>query len=147
MSTSFGRVIARRELTRSRSGSRVLVEIGTPRRHPEGDWVCHYRITGLGRRAIGRVSGIDPVQTLQIVQQAIWHDLKPYERELSWLGERGWTGFYRFYSLHLSRAHDRRVEAAIDREIKKETRRLKRRWLAKKRQAAKRKRRSRRAAA
>jgi hypothetical protein len=91
--------------------------------------------------------GIDPVQTLQLVPQAIWNDLKPYERKLSWLGERGWTGFYRFYSVHLSRAHDRRVEAAIDREIAKETRRLKRRWLAKNRQADKRKRGSRRVAA
>jgi len=107
--------------------------------------MCPYRIRGLGRRGIGRARGIDPIQTLQIVQQAIWLDLKPYERELSWLGERGRTGFYRFYSVLLSRAHVRRVEAAIDREIVKETRRLKQRWLAKKRQAAKRKRGSRRA--
>lgn len=104
------------------------------------------RITGLGRRAVRHAYGIDPVQALQFVQQAIWRDLKPYERQLTWLGEPGWTGFYPYYSIYLGRAHTRRVEAAIDREIANESRRLKQR-AAKKRQAANAKRGSRRAAA
>jgi hypothetical protein len=118
-----------------------LVEIGIPRRRAEAEWACPYRIRGLGQRGIRYAFGIDPVQALQVVQQAIWHDLRPYERELSWLGEREWTGFYRFYGVNLGHAHMRRVEKAIDREIADETRRLKKR-MAKRRAAAKGKRRS-----
>ena len=47
--------------------------------------------------------GIDAVQALQLVQQAIWYDLRPHGRERSWLGERGWTVFYRFYGMALAR--------------------------------------------
>ena len=143
LAAEFGRVIARRELGRSDSKSPVLVEIGTPRRRADAEWACPYRIRGLGpgQGRIRYISGIDPVQALQLVQQAIWHDLKPYERELSWLGERGWTGFYRFYGINLARGHMKRVEKAIDREIADEVRRLKER-MAKKRATAKRKRRS-----
>jgi hypothetical protein len=134
--TQLGRVIARRELARATSGSPVLIEIGIPRRRAEAEWACPYRIRGIGRRGIRYAFGVDAVQALQLVQQAIWHDLKPHERELSWLGERGWTGFYRFYGVNLGQAHMRRVERAIDREIADEGRRLKKR-VAKKRSAAK----------
>ncbi len=145
MATEFGRVIARRELARTNSKSPVLVEIGVPRRRAEAEWACPYRILGLRQRGIRYAFGIDPVQALQLVQQAIWHDLKPYGRELSWHGERGWTGFYRFYGVNLGQAHMRRVEKAIDREIADEVRRLKKR-MAKRRAAAKGKRSSSKAA-
>jgi hypothetical protein len=115
----------------------VVVEIGIPQRRATGEWACPYRISGLGQRRIGHAFGIDPVQALQLVQQAIWRDLKPHERELSWLGTRGLTGFYRFYSVPLSQAHVKRVEAAIDREVARETRRLQQ-LVMKKRRAAKR---------
>jgi hypothetical protein len=141
LGTEFGRVIAQRELARANSGPPVLVEIGIPRQRAEAEWACPYRIRGLRHRGIRYAFGIDPVQALQLVHQAIWHDLKPYERELAWLGERGWTGFYRFYGVNLGQAHMRRVEKAIDREIADETRRLKKR-VAKRRVAAKGKRRS-----
>jgi hypothetical protein len=136
LATEFGTVIARRELARANSRSPIVVEIGIPQRRAEAEWACPYRIRGLAGHGIRYAFGIDPVQALQLVQQAIWHDLKPYERELSWLGERGWTGFYRFYGVNLGQAHMRRVERAIDREVAEETRRLKKR-VAKRRAAGK----------
>ena len=103
MPTELGRVIARRELARANRGSPVLVEIGIPRRRAETEQACPYRIRGLGRRGIRYAFGIDAVQVLQLVQQAIWYDLRPHGRERSWLGERGWTVFYRFYGMALAR--------------------------------------------
>ena len=124
MGTGFGRVIARRELARINSRARVLVEIGIPRRRAEGEWACPYRIRGLGLRGTRHAFGIDPFQALQIVQQAICLELKPHERELSWLGQRG-SGFYRYFPPYFGRAFMKRVERAIDREFAYEARRLK----------------------
>jgi hypothetical protein len=68
------------------------------------------------------------VQALEMVSQAIWRELEPYELELSWVGEPGETGFFRYFPNYLfGPAFAKRVEAAIDREVHKEYLRLKRR--------------------
>lgn len=68
------------------------------------------------------------MQALEIVSQAIWRELEPYEMELSWLGEPGETGFYRYFPNYLfGPAFAKRVEAAIDREVRKENLRFDRR--------------------
>ena len=68
------------------------------------------------------------MQALEVVSQAIWRELEPYEMELSWLGEPGETGFYRFFPNYLlGAAFAKRVEAAIDREVRKENLRFDRR--------------------
>jgi hypothetical protein len=121
-------VIASRKLSRSGAATPVLVEIGIPRRRRTGEWGCPYRITGLEKLAAGRAHGEDAVQALEIVFQAIWRELEPYESELSWGGEPGATGFYRYYPNYLlGPAFAKRVESAIDREVHKEYLRLKRR--------------------
>jgi hypothetical protein len=135
LATALGKIIARRELARIDSRSPVLVEIGVPHQRAEGEWACPYRIRGLGLRGIRHAYGVDPIQALQIVQQAIWRDLKPHERELSWFGQRG-SGFYRYFPPYFSRTLMKRVERAIDREFAYEARRLKQ-LLAKRRQRAK----------
>ena len=146
MGRTFRQVIASRELSRTASDEPVLIEIGVPRRRKVGEWACPYRIQGLGKRGTRYAFGIDSVQALQVVQQAIWADLQPYSQQLAWLGQQGFTGFFRFYPAHvLGLDNASRVEAAIDREIHKEYLALKRR--AERRQAAGKRRPSQRRAA
>jgi hypothetical protein len=120
-------VIAKRDLSQADSDKPVIIEIGVPRRRRVGEWACPYRIIGLDSNRIRYCFGFDAIQALQIVTQAIWRDLEPYEEKLSWVGEPGDTGFFRYYpATLLGMKHARRVEAAIDREIHKEYLRLKR---------------------
>ena len=127
MAGTFGQVIASRELSHAESDTPIVVEIGVPRRRRTGEWACPYRIMGLGKRGTRYAFGYDAVQALQIVNQAIWLDLEPHRKQLDWLGERGDTGFFRYYPQLLGADHQRRVEAAIDRENHTEYLRLKRR--------------------
>lgn len=145
MARHFGQVIAGRELSHAGSDHPVVVEIGVPRRRRGGEWACPYRIRGLGHGGTRYASGFDPVQALQIVNQAIWRDLEIYGEQVSWLGEPGNTGFFRYYPNLLGSEHTARVEAAIDREVHKEYVRLKRRH--DRAQAARKRRRKSRAAA
>jgi hypothetical protein len=119
-------IIAKRVLSQAGSGEPVVIEIGVPRRRRVGEWACPYRITGLDSNRIRYCFGFDAIQALQIVNQAIWRDLEPYEEKLSWVGEPGDTGFFRYYPATMGVKHARQVEAAIDREIHKEYLRLKR---------------------
>jgi hypothetical protein len=126
MAKSF-QVIAKWDLSQADSGNPVTIEIGVPRRRRVGEWACPYRITGLGSKRIRYCFGFDAIQALQIVNQAIWRDLEPYEEKLSWVGEPGDTGFFRYYpATLLGVKHANQVEAAIDREIQKDYLRLKR---------------------
>jgi hypothetical protein len=120
-------IIAKRNLSQAGSDVPVVIEIGVPRRRRVGEWACPYRIRGLGGDRIRYCFGFDAVQALQIVNQAIWRDLEPYGEKLSWVGEPGDRGFFRYYPAYLGTKHARQVEAAIDREIHKEYLRLKRR--------------------
>ena len=119
-------IVARRDLSQIGSAKPVLVEIGVPRRRRLGEWACPYRIAGLDSSRIRYCFGFDAVQALQIVNQAIWHDLKPYGEKLSWLGEPGDTGFFLHFPSALGLKFARHVESVIDREVRKEYLRLKR---------------------
>ena len=127
MTKSFEQVIASRELAHAALATPVVVEIGVPRRRRTSEWACPYRILGLGPRGTRYAFGFDAVQSLQLVNQAIWRDLEPHEQQLDWLGEPGDTGFFRFFPMLFGVDHAKRVEAAIDREIRKESLRLERR--------------------
>lgn len=62
----FGEPIATRELTSGVTGGLVIVDIGAPRRHQAGLWLCPYRITGIQDDPItGSIAGIDSMQALQ----------------------------------------------------------------------------------
>ena len=64
----LGRIIARRELHEIGSYRRVVVPIGTPRRHPKGDWECWFSVEGLGKLYLQRVGGVDALQALLIME-------------------------------------------------------------------------------
>ena len=125
----FGRVIAERRLTRLNGMPPVVVEIGTPRQRRTGEWECPYRIRGLKPQAgtLRRALGEDAVQALELVLQAIRLELEEHGKKLTWTGEAGDVGFPQFYPDIFGPVVRRRVIKAIDRELAREGRRLKRR--------------------
>jgi hypothetical protein len=125
----FGRVIAKRRLTRLNGKPPIVVEIGTPRQRRTGEWECPYRIRGLKPKAgtLRRALGEDAVQALELVLQAIRLELEQHGEKLTWTGEPGDVGFPQFYPDIFGPVVRRRVIRGIDRELAREGRRLKRR--------------------
>ena len=125
----FGRVIAKRRLSRLNGKPPIVVEIGSPRQRRTGEWECPYHIRGLkpkaGRRR--RALGHDAVQALELVLQAIRLELELHGEKLTWNGEPGEIGFPQFYPDIFGPVVRRRVTRMIDRELAREGRRLKRR--------------------
>lgn len=92
----LGTVIARRELCTA-ADAPVHVLVGAPVHVGDGwDWVCPYRIEGLGEPLDGRTFGIDALQALQLVSSAIRSDLERSGERLTWLDSEFWqSGFPR----------------------------------------------------
>jgi hypothetical protein len=124
---AFGRVIARRQLSRMDGKSPLVVEIGIPRRRRTGEWECPYRIRGLKAKSPRRALGEDAVQALELVLQSIRVELEPYSSNLTWTGDPGEIGFPPFYPDIFGPVVRGRVTSLIDRELAREGRRLKRR--------------------
>lgn len=93
LAVKLGRVIARRQLTRRRGKRPVaVVEIGQPRKTSgHDDFHCPYRIVGVGDDTVRAAYGVDAVQALQLVSQAVAAQLFRHP-ELTWLGMPG-NGF------------------------------------------------------
>jgi hypothetical protein len=92
----LGAVVARREL-RTASGDPVVVLVGTPVHVGDGwDWVCPFRIEGLGEPADAQAHGIDALQALQLASTAIRGALERSGAPLRWLDSEFWeAGFPR----------------------------------------------------
>ena len=71
----MGTIIAARELSLA-DGSPVTVELGLPYADGENpDYVCPYRIRGMGSGRVRCSFGIDPIQALMLAMQVIGTDL------------------------------------------------------------------------
>src|SRR5260370_42169342 len=74
---ALGKVIASRVLVNRDTRRRVTVSIGSPTHIGDGwDWVCPYKISGLGHTIHDHVHGIDALQALQLVSVALGRPLK-----------------------------------------------------------------------
>jgi hypothetical protein len=98
-----------------------------PQRRTTGEWECRYRIRGLKAKSPRRAFGVDGVQALELVHQAIRLELEPLGSKVSWGGVAGETGFYRFFPDLFGPVVRHRVTQLIDRELAREGRRLERR--------------------
>ena len=86
----LGQVIARRTM-KTTGERRVRVSVGMPVFVGDGwDWVCPYRIVGIGTPLVGHVHGVDALQALQLVSAGIRTSLEETGRALSWVGDRYW---------------------------------------------------------
>jgi hypothetical protein len=91
----LGTVIAERRLKVLGSDSGVRVRVGKPRKsRATGDSFCPFIIEGLGDGKVRRAWGVDSMQALQNVQQAIRAELDAQAVTLRWeAGQDGWLGF------------------------------------------------------
>jgi hypothetical protein len=118
----MGRVIARRSYAWSDGRrARVVLEIGAPRRVPGWDWACPVRITGLDGHPNQPepVFGIDALQAFELTLQYARVTLSQIRPSLSWLGTVGFIGLPMSAPGYLSAASHARIEAAVDREVKR----------------------------
>lgn len=114
------RVAARRVFHKADNKSRqVVLTIGVPQRVPGSDWGCPIQITGLGRRFSRPqfIFGIDGVQALHLAMQWAGAVLGAAGRQLVWLGEPGDLGMPRFLP-EVPRPMQRRIDAAVERELR-----------------------------
>ena len=118
MKRQFGEIIGERQLYRNGSRSKVsTVALGKPRRRKDGDWECHFRITGL-RVQYGY--GVDAIQSLTTALEGVRVMLERSGQRFSWLGgEPGYTGFDRLVTSSLGAKFNQQLNLIIDREIAK----------------------------
>jgi hypothetical protein len=116
---SLGRVIARRELTATDTGGAVTLQVGMPRHIGDGwDWVCPYRILGLGKPIQGQVHGIDALQTLQLVSAALRSELERSGHTFALHGFHDWRwGFPRQMPALPIPGLEARLEEVVDEEV------------------------------
>lgn len=95
-------VLAERTLKRCDNGEAVQVKVYLPVPDPEytkhGTWACGYEIVGLDQPVKSRAHGVDSMQALKLVFQAIRVELKKSNLPIAFLSdEPGYTGFERFH--------------------------------------------------
>lgn len=88
-SIELGDVIAERAFERP-VGPPVVLRIGRPRPHPEGDWICPFLFTGVNDGVVYEPGGVDAVQALELALQMIGILLPDVQKqyELTWHGDR-----------------------------------------------------------
>src|SRR5436309_7404215 len=94
----MGRLIARRTYRRSnRARSRVVLEVGMPRKVPGWDWACPVRITGIDwhTNKPRPILGIDALQTLELAMQYARATLMAVKPPLFWLDSSADIGLSR----------------------------------------------------
>lgn len=102
----------------------VTLELAVPRAGPHGQWVCVYRIRGLGRARTNRAVGDDGLHALQLALGAVRRELEPFAGRLTWAGEPGELGLPESVPDYFGGEFRRRVEALVRREGEAEARRL-----------------------
>lgn len=116
--------IATRRLALIPSRRPVLVELDAPSQHRGGEWVCAYRIRGLGRTRAGRSRGSDSLHALQLAIEAVRRELEPFGPRLTWAGEAGELGLPAPVPDYFGGEFRRRMERLVQLETEREARRL-----------------------
>jgi hypothetical protein len=114
--------IARRELEEIGAFIKVIVSIGTPRRHPKGDWECWFSIEGRGKRDLQKVGGVDALQALLLAVECARVTLDKTGRRFKWLendSDKAGSGIPRYVPTHLGPLAETRINIAIEREGKR----------------------------
>ena len=132
MSKSFAaprriRRIAARRVFKAASGKPVVVTLGVPQAVPGSDWGCPLQVTGLNTtwRRPKYVFGIDGLQALHLAMQCAGAVIESAKSRLEWLGQTEYLGMPKFLPW-LPKPQLDRLEAMVDREIIKFSRRAER---------------------
>ncbi|HET9726276.1 MAG TPA: hypothetical protein VFP28_05125, partial [Gemmatimonadales bacterium] len=102
----------------------VTLELAVPCQRRQGQWVCLYRIRGLGRARTSRAVGDDGLHALQLALAAVRRELEPFAGRLTWAGQPGELGLPESVPDYFGGEFRRRVEALVRREVEAEARRL-----------------------
>lgn len=102
----------------------VLLELAVPRQRRPGQWVCRYRIRGLGPARTSRAVGDDGLHALQLALAAVRRELEPFAARLTWAGEPGELGLPESVPDYFGGDFRRRVEDLVRREGEVEATRL-----------------------
>jgi hypothetical protein len=102
----------------------VTLELAVPCPQRQGQWVCRYRIRGLGRARTSRAVGDDGLHALQLALAAVRRELEPFAGRLTWAGQPGELGLPESVPDYFGGEFRRRVEALVRREVEAEARRL-----------------------
>ena len=73
-------VIAERVFQRA-NGREVRAEVGRPRRKANGDWVCEFRVLGVGHSKVYSLPGSDSLEALQLALAMMAVQLESYQQE------------------------------------------------------------------
>lgn len=132
MKARIGVVVGTTELRESEpSRRRIIVSLGRPRKVADGDWVCPYRIRGLGVSKVRHAHGFDAVQALVLAIESVRVTLDRSGRRFSCLGgELGDTGFPRYVPTAFGPEFARRLSRLIDREVQRFARLIEKRHRA-----------------
>lgn len=121
--SAIGRVAARR-VFQTTSGKTVTLTVGVPQKVPGEKWPtwrCAIRIEGLST-SLARprfVFGVDALQALELGLICACAELESSDAQLTWLGEPGDLGLPRHSLDSLPKSYKDRIEAAIERELKR----------------------------
>jgi hypothetical protein len=120
---SPNRVIAYRVLKEISSGQEIQVSFEEPRKVRQDRWHCRFVIKGLGRRQIRKVErGGDSVQALLLTIEGARVTLDRTGSHYSWVEthpDQADTGLPRFIPMFYGPLVERRIEVAIEREVKR----------------------------
>jgi hypothetical protein len=85
---AIGDVIAERVFHRA-DGREVRAEVGRPRRKANGEWVCQFRVLGVGHSKVYSLPGADSFEALQLALFMMVVQLESYKQEhgLTFMGD------------------------------------------------------------
>lgn len=114
------RIAARRVFQIAGRGKKVVLTLGVPQPVPSSDWGCALQITGVKTdwNRPRYVFGIDGLQALHLAMQAAGASLETCGVELEFLGQSEDLMMPEFLPA-LPKSRRRRIEALIERELKK----------------------------
>jgi hypothetical protein len=119
-----GEVIAERELTDD-AGHVVMARVGSPKKHPDRDWVCAYEILGFEKPICRLAGGVDAFQALLMAIDGIRIFLAQSGMTLTWEGgESGDSGFPRFVPTFFGLAFRKELEGMIESKTEEFAKRL-----------------------
>ena len=134
-SKPFGPVVATRQInTMGTRPRKVTITLGKPRLpRGERDWECPFRISGGGITVRDYGYGVDSLQALAVAYQGVRYHLEQSGRSFEWHGFQFPVGGIQMFVPMNYPQLTKRLERLIIAEIKRDTARLRRRHLERKR--------------
>ncbi len=116
MEKKLGTVIATRTLKISKTGKKVLVKIGQPRRGKKC-WFCPCKIAGIKNGFTTYIYGEDAIQALMLALEFVRIVLEGSREKVTWADfDDGFTGFPRYVNYSFGMDLYKRLNQMLDKE-------------------------------